>query len=269
MTQLRSLYMTSCMSSIADPFCRALADCLHAALARPVQFVDGIPYAQRERLLESGDIQLGWICGLLYVEKVRNGSLPCAPVAAPVMQGPRYENAPIYFADLIVHRSSAYCKWADLRGATWAYNEEASYSGYHMLLAHMARRGESRSNFGDAVRSGGHLESIRLVRQRAADVAAIDSTVLDAAVRADPQLARDVRVVHSVGPRPMPPWVLSTEMAPTTRRAVQQALTTLHRSAAGAAALALGGMARLDAVDDPVYDTVRRDMAYRGPSSSV
>lgn len=255
-------YLTSCMSSIADPFCRALADYLASHLDRPVRFVEDLSHAERERLLESGEIQLGWMCGLLYVQKALAGNLAGAPVAAPVMQGVRYGNAPVYFADVIVHRTSTYHTWADLRGATWAYNEEASYSGFHMLLAHMARRGERRAYFGREVVSGSHLESIRMVREGMADVAAIDSTVLDAAISADVRVREDLRVVESVGPRPMPPWVLSDAVAADVRATVQRALLTLHHDPSGARALAAAQMAHLVDVDDGLYDLVRRDVLW-------
>lgn len=257
------------MSTIADPLCGELGRQLEMALNRPVRFVNDLPYAEREWLLETGEISLGWICGLLYVEKVRTMNFASRPVAAPVMQGVRYGDEPVYFADLIVHCDSPFRSWDDLRGARWVYNEEASYSGFHMLLAQMHQEGESREYFGSQIASGSHLDSMRMVRDGEADVAAIDSTVLDAALVDEPLLANNLRVVRAVGPRPMPPWVLAPHVPPAECEMVQKVLYTLHRTVSGAVALEQACMSRLAAVDDKWYDPIRQDIAYRGASSSV
>jgi ABC-type phosphate/phosphonate transport system substrate-binding protein len=107
------------------------------------------------------------------------------------------------------------------------------------------------------------------VQQGIADVAAIDSTVLDAAMHADAQLVDALRIVKSVGPRPMPPWVLSTRIEADVRRKVQLGLTSLHRDAAGATLLAHAQMTHLVAVDHGTYDPVRRDASYKEGSRAV
>jgi hypothetical protein len=42
---------------------------LGAHLEVPTQFVNDIPWPEREELLDAGHIQVGWICGLPYVWK--------------------------------------------------------------------------------------------------------------------------------------------------------------------------------------------------------
>lgn len=60
-------------------------------------FPQTIPWQERERLFNAGEIQVGWICGLPYVWKADSGQPPVDLLAAPIMVAPRYQNHPVYF----------------------------------------------------------------------------------------------------------------------------------------------------------------------------
>ncbi len=64
-------------------------------------------------------------------------------LAAPVMAAERYQGQPVYYSDIVVHHASRFQTFADLRNATWAYNEPHSHSGYHVVRFHLAQTGES------------------------------------------------------------------------------------------------------------------------------
>ncbi|HEX5572259.1 MAG TPA: PhnD/SsuA/transferrin family substrate-binding protein, partial [Ktedonobacterales bacterium] len=53
-----------------------------------------------------GEVDVGFICGLPYVELARQEPPPVVPLAAPVLQGERYGGQPIYFSDVVVVRAS-------------------------------------------------------------------------------------------------------------------------------------------------------------------
>src|SRR4051812_30608085 len=72
---------------------------------------------------ELADADVSFVCGLAYIELCGPGRLPLVPVAAPVLAGPRSGGRPIYFSDVIVHRDSPFQAFADLRGASWSFNE--------------------------------------------------------------------------------------------------------------------------------------------------
>ena len=82
---------------------------------------------------------VAFVCGLAYIELCGPGRLPLAPVAAPVLAGPRGGGRPVYFSDVVVRRDSPFRAFADLRGASWCYNEPLSHSGY--LRCWSTRRG--------------------------------------------------------------------------------------------------------------------------------
>jgi phosphonate transport system substrate-binding protein len=120
--------------------CQAMASLLEKELRVAVQWIDDVPWHGRERMLDAGDIDLCWICGLPYAEKADQGAAIGACVA-PVMQHPRYGGQAVYFSDVAVRADSAIRVFADLRGKSWAYNEPRSHSGFNLVRYHLATQG--------------------------------------------------------------------------------------------------------------------------------
>lgn len=254
------LRFTSIQSPSADGVCASIARYVSARLGVRAEFVDDLPWPERERLLDEGQIQAGWICGLPYVWKADHLPPLVRLLAAPVMQHPRYEGRPVYFSDVIVHRDSSYQAFADLRGASWAYNEPHSQSGYNVTRYHLATLGESSGYFGRVVEAGSHLRALKMVLDRRIDASAIDSTVLEWELQRDPGLADQIRIVETLGPSPIPPWVVARNLSPEMEKALREAFLGMHKQAEGRAVLAAGQMARFVRVEDGDYDPIR-DMA--------
>jgi phosphonate transport system substrate-binding protein len=86
-------------------------------------------------------------------------------LAAPVMQGSRYEQRPIYFSDVVVHRDSPFHSLAQLRGASWAYNEPRSHSGHLLTRYYLETRGEGgpEGYFGAVIAAGSHQRALELI----------------------------------------------------------------------------------------------------------
>lgn len=252
------LRFTSCMADNAEATCRAITAHLGERLGIATEFVDCIPWQQRERELDAGRIHVCWICGLPYVWKADAADSVIEACAAPVMAAARYAGAPVYYSDIVVHRDSLYRSFADLRGASWAYNEPNSHSGYNVVRHHLARLGETGGYFGRAVESGAHQKSLAMIVNGDIDASAIDSTVLEAELARAPRLRKAIRVIGTLGPSPMPPWVLHQSLAPRLRAAIRNALLAMHADAAGARILAQWGIACFAAVGDGHYDPIRR-----------
>jgi len=91
----RILKLTSCQAENSEFIGRAVASHVDHQLGIAVEFVDGVSWQKRERLLDTGAVHAGWICGLPYVRNshharpgielptcVRDGSLAvCAPAS--------------------------------------------------------------------------------------------------------------------------------------------------------------------------------------------
>ena len=211
---------------------------------------------EREAALDAGEIDMGWICGAPYVNKIARG-VPLKILAAPVMAHPRYKNRPIYFSDVVVRADSQHKTFVDLRGARWAYNEKNSHSGYHAVRYFLATRNLNGNFFGRVVESGAHQNSVEMILRRDVDAAAIDSTVLEMMYANEPSLASRLRVIETIGPSPMPPFVIGGHVSERIRLHIQHALVTMHKKVDGAKILARVRIARVANVRAADYDHIR------------
>jgi phosphonate transport system substrate-binding protein len=254
---MESLRITSLMAENADFIGRAIARYMAERLDIPTEFVDDIPWQERERLLDAGQIHVAWICGLPYVRKADQSDPPIELLAAPVMQGARYENRPVYFSDVVVHRDSRFQTFADLRGASWAYNEPGSHSGYNVVRYHLATLGETSGYFGQVMESGAHQASLQMILDRQIYASAIDSTVLELEFQRYPAIHSQVRIIEPLGPSPIPPWVILKSLPQELRKALRELLLHMHQDPQGRAILADGLIARFAYVEDGDYDAIR------------
>lgn len=214
----------------------------------PIELTEGTSYS---RLAE---VDVAFVCSLPYVEHARF----LQPLAGPVLRGSRYRGRPIYFSDVVVRRDSGLRTFADLRGRSWAYNEPQSQSGYGITRYHLASLGETRGFFGCVIQAGWHERALRLVADGQVDGAAIDSHVLETLVADQPRLARDLRIIASLGPSPIQPVVAAKRLPICLRRDLQAALLDLDRDSAHQECLARAGVVRFTQVADATYDVVRR-----------
>lgn len=251
------LRITSCMADNAEATCRAITAYLGGKLGIVTEFVDCIPWQERERGLDAGLIHMCWICGLPYVWKADADNGAVEACVAPVMAAGRYAGAPVYYSDIVVRCDSPYRNFSDLRGAALAYNEPNSHSGFNVLRHHLAALGETGGYFGRAVESGAHQRSLRMIIDAEVDVSAVDSTVLEAELARSPQFHDAIRIIGTLGPSPMPPWVTHKSLAPALRAELRDTLLAMHRDVAGAGILAQWGIAHFTAVDDAAYDPIR------------
>jgi phosphonate transport system substrate-binding protein len=198
------------------------------------------------------------MCGLPYTARVDGADKPpLEPLAAPIMAGHRYLGRPIYYSDVVVRRDSPFQTFSDLRQASWAYNEPGSFSGHVLTCYELARRGEGSNYFGSIVRSGSHQRSLQMVLDGLVAAAAIDSTVLEAVYRFQPEIMAQIRVVEIFGPCPIPPAVVSTKLAPELRADLWEQLSRMHERPDGKSILAAAGVSRFTAVTDADYNPIR------------
>jgi len=251
------LLLTSCQAAVSDPLWRGLAGYLNSRLEQPVSFVVDLPWKERLAQLADGRLHAGWICGGYYVAMTERAEADWVLLAAPVPDELRYQHQPVYFADVVVRRDHPATDFTGLRGSRLAINEPGSWSGYHALRYQLARLCESPGFFSGVVVSGGHQQSLEWVLRGRAETAAIDSTVMDALIRENHALVHRLRVLSSIGPAPMPPWVVQRRLAPELRRDLRGLLLGMHEDPEGAAILAAHGMARFARMEDHDYRPLR------------
>lgn len=197
-----------------------------------------------------------FVCSLPYVHFEREGVSPAVPVAAPVLQGERYQGRPIYYSDVIARADSEFEGFEHLRGRSWAYNEPLSQSGYGITRYHLLSIGETSGFFGEVIEAGFHETAIEMVANQEVDAAAIDCQVLGIELR-DPELARSLKVVDALGPSTIQPVAVSKRFDADFRQAVRDVLTDLHRKDGFREILDHGMIDRFTDVGPESYDDIR------------
>ena len=170
---------------------------------------------------EEDQVDLGFLCGLLYIHTTRMQPRHLELLSAPVLKGTRYGGQPIYFSDVVVRAESSYRSFADLRGCRWAYNEQASHSGWNLVHYNLHQHGETLAYFSQHIKSGSHLASLELVLQGQADATAIDSHIYDVLCQQEPALALQLLVIDTFGPSPIPPLAISTRLDEAYKQRLQ------------------------------------------------
>ncbi len=248
-----------------------IAGYLGKKLKREVTFVSGLSYDTVNEMIDEHVIDLAFVCGLPYTMKYDMPDPAVRLLAAPVMQAQRYQDRPIYYSDIIVHKDSPFKRFEDLRGAVFVYNDEISNSGYNMPRAHLISLNETEGFFGKVLRSGSHEESIRMVAEGKAQASAVDSLVLDYDRRHNPEFISQIRILKSLGPAAIPPVVASTDLPEKEYRRIQDILVEMGNDPEGRKILNTAGVKRFDKVTDDFYDNIRamRDLAKESGFSQI
>ncbi len=170
--------------------------------------------------LEPDHVDVAFVCGPPLLAR----SDRFVAVAAPVLADTRAGGRPVYWSEVVVAAGRPWRSFADLRGATLAYNEPESFSGHHCVRGHLAALGETADFFGATVEAGYHHAALAMVADGRADAAAVDVHVLALARRAGDPAATAVRTVAVIGPAPVQPVVVSRRLSQRDRAAVTAAV---------------------------------------------
>jgi phosphonate transport system substrate-binding protein len=243
-------------ASFLAPAMLPVYECISLYVGRRLGVATEITAGQCYDELAGADVS--FVCGLAYIELCGPGRLPLTPVAAPVLAGPRYRGRPIYFSDVIVRGDSRFGSFTDLQGASWCFNECLSHSGYGITRYRLVELGRTNGFFGQVVETGFHQHSIRLVCRGEVDASTIDSHVLALALRDDPALAGQVRVIDSLGPSTIQPVVVADWLPDDLRDGIRQALVEMADDPLARPWLESGLIERFVAVGDDSYDDLRR-----------
>ena len=197
MTQLRA---TTCLGDNTVPILRDLVAELRQ-VGLDIEFDEELGPAERVELLESGDADLVWACGLLTIERIAAGR-GLEIVAAPVFTG---EPAAVYRSVIVVRSDDPAREGSDTFGRRLAVNEHVSWSGYHGFGRWLADEGAGSESYPTEVLTGSHRNSALAVAEGVADVAAIDHTVWEHLVRTEPAV-ESLRVLTTTADWPAPPF---------------------------------------------------------------
>lgn len=228
-----------------------LLDYLSAALERPVELVQRRTYGEVNDLVQSGDVDVAFVCTSAYIVGKRDFYMQL--LAAPQVMGDT-----VYYSLLIVPADSPAERMADLRDAVFAFTDPISTSGRNYPILLVQQLGAApESFFSRTFYTYSHDDAIRAVANRVADGAAVDSLVYAFALEREPELAQKTRVIHTSPAFGIPPVAVSPNARPQLVADLQDALLRMNETAVGRAALQAAGMDRFVLIEDAVYESVR------------
>ncbi len=248
-----ALICASYLSPVLYKTYQAITDYLERELKIPTFLTVGESFED----LTTGQIDLAFICGLAYIQLVRLGGQSIELLAAPVLEGERYQRRPWYFSDIIVRKDWPYHSFEDLKGSTWAFNERNSHSGYNLVCYNLFKQGYDLDYFGCQVETSSHYQSLKLVLEGKADVAAVDSHMLDVVLRNQKELAANLKIIGMLGPSTIPPLVVSRSLDADLKKRLQDALIKMHERSWSAELLRAGNIERFVPITDSHYDDIR------------
>lgn len=220
-------------------------------LGVPTTLVQRSSYQEMSDLLEAGDLDIAFSCGLPYVIDHQRFGLEL--LAAPeVYEGPIYYSYVIVAADGPVHSLDG------LRGMRYAFSDPLSNSGWLVPTHELARRGTTPEEFfRRTIFTYSHAESIEAVAVKFVDGASVDSYVYDYLAIARPSLVARTRIVERSAPHPIPPLVVRAGVPAAVKARLRAALLAMDRDHRGRVILANLRIKRFLPVSDSAFDGIR------------
>jgi ABC-type phosphate/phosphonate transport system substrate-binding protein len=125
------------------------------------------------------------------------------------------------------------------------------------VRAVLAEFGQLANFFSSVVESGAHRASLEMILAGHVDGSAIDSTALEWLIAERAGLTEEIRVIDTLGPSPMPPWVISRQVPETLRSDIRCPLLAMHMESFGRVMLDRARIDRFVAAEDRDYDLIR------------
>lgn len=235
-----------------------VGDYLSEQIDRPVELVQRRTYEEINDLVRSGDADVAFVCTAAYV-------LGHERFGMELLAAPEIGSSTTYRATLIVGVASTADDISDLAGAVFAFTDPWSMTGRVYPTYLVRELGSSTEDFfARTFFTYSHDRAIEAVADGVADAASVDSLVLDAALKQDPELAARIRVIDQSPEFGIPPVVVSPSTPPTQRRLVADALLGMVDDGDGRDVLGSLGFDRFVPIEDQAYDDVRQVLERSG-----
>jgi phosphonate transport system substrate-binding protein len=232
---------------------------LSEQLDRPVELVQRLTYEETNRLVESGEVDLAFVCTSAYI--TGHEAFDMQLLVAPQVNG-----TATYQSLLIVPTNSTAANIGDLRDNVFAFTDPISNTGRVYPTYLVQQLGFTPETFFTRTFfTYNHDDAIRAVASGLADGAAVDSLVYTYALERDPTLAEKVKVIHRSPDFGIPPVVVSPSLRPQLRALLQEILLTMDENPEGRRALSNLGIDKFVIIDNSAYDTARHLVEEVGP----
>jgi phosphonate transport system substrate-binding protein len=237
---------------------RELIEYMSEYLSRPVEMVQRANYKEVNDLLQSGQVDVAFVCTGAYIAGSRDFGMEILVV-------PEINGETSYYSWLIVPQGSPAKEMADLRGKTFAFTDPLSHTGRLYPTYLVLQLGETPETFfGRTFYTYSHDAAIEAVAGGVADGAAVDHLIYLYLIERRPDLESSLRIIHRSPPFGIPPVVVSPTIRPQLKVELQELFLRMHTDRGGKAALQVLDIDRFLLLDDSAYDSTREVEAAVG-----
>ena len=216
------------LASVLSPqdtigYYRQVARYVSQETGRPVVLIQRKTYEEVNLLLANEHADIAFLSTGAY-----GAYRGMAAIEMLVMQ--EYQGSSSYMTDVIVHRDSNIRSIDELRGKVFAFTDPLSYSGHMVIAQYLRDRRERPENyFGRYIYTYNHDKSFWAVATKVVDAACLDSMITEYAAARTPELAANVRVIHSIGPAPTGPLVISQRLGAEQIQRIRDIFLSMHK----------------------------------------
>ncbi len=240
-----------------------IVDYIGKKLGMPVQMVYRANYADMDRLLEKGKVDVAFICSGPYVNDHKKFGVEL--LAAPSVNG-----KPAYNSYIIVNKNSPIKSFADLKGKTFAFTDPLSNSGRLYIDYKLSRMHYTpESFFKRYIYSYSHNKSIEMVAKKQIDGASVDSLVYDYMLKKHSPYASLTRVIEKSPSFGAPPVVINRTVGRGLRKRIKNILLNMNKDPKGKTILAAMMIDRCCVVHDRDYDSIRMEERWVNTGAGV
>ncbi|MBI5641707.1 MAG: phosphate/phosphite/phosphonate ABC transporter substrate-binding protein [Nitrospirae bacterium] len=230
---------------------RKFLDYVGEKTGRHVEFVDREDYAEINKLVGSGKVDVAFVCGGPYVDGHKEFGME-------LLVAPQAYGGSVYYSYIIVAKDSAIDRFEGLRGKTFAFTDPLSNTGKLVPTYMLARMDETPADFFKKyIYTKSHDKAIRAVAQGIVEGAAVDSLIWEYTNRVSPEITSKTRVIKKSPPYGIPPVVVPKDLAPETKTLLRQVFLNAHNDEKGREILKGMMIERFVDIDDSAYNSIR------------
>ena len=230
---------------------RELLTLMEQKFGRRILLILKPTYVEINDLLRDDHADMAFVCSLAYVKG--NQDFGMELLVAQQMYGEI-----VYYSYLIVPRESIVTGLEELKGASFAFTDPMSNTGYMAPSYQLLLLGKTpASHFSRFIFTYSHDNSILAVADKLVQGAAVDSLVYDKLTREKLELAQLTKVVSRWGPYGIPPVVISPNLNVQFKQQLRDFFLDIHNSSDGATILRKLDIEKFVIVQDSIYDSIR------------
>lgn len=216
------------------------------------QIVQRKTYAETNKLLQNGKIDIAFVCSGPYIDGHDTFGLEL--LVAPVCYG-----KPQYYSYIIVPHESEIKTFKELRDKRFAFTDPDSNSGKRVPCYELAKRGETPTSFfKEFIYTYSHDNSIKAVAMKFVDGAAVDHLIWEYEHQTNPKYTSKTKVIEKIGPFGIPPIVVRPGMSREFKNKWRQVFLNLHKTDEGKNILSKLKIDKFIVVGDAHYNSVRQ-----------